>query len=186
MKVETATAREVNSKWIGLRMIRRVIRWVRPLLAVAMYVTLFLPWWDSKGTDFDSLGCRPDCPPVSGFLMWLAYAGWLMCCPAIPLATLLPSALFATIWPKLWVLLAYRVSLLLWLLITIWFAWDNANVPLDRITYLTPYIGLALAVAASILEAVDLCERVFSITQRPKSNEPSQPKSTESGNGGAG
>jgi hypothetical protein len=157
MEIEGAIPNDPNSKSIQL--------WgtwqnrARLSLVALMYLTLFLPWWDSRGTDLQPSGCPPDCPPASGFWMWLAAAGWLLCCPAIPLVTVLPSAIGVTARNKQVALVArgiYFASLLVWLLMTILFATLNASMPADKTTYMTPYLGLALAVAAVTLEAIDL------------------------------
>jgi hypothetical protein len=156
MRIETAIPKDPNSKSMQLRGTRRVISFVRLSLVALMYLTLFLPWWDSRGTDLQPSGCPPDCPPASGFWMWIAAAGWLCCVPAIPLLTLLPSAIMAAGRDNRVALLSYYASLLIWLPMTILFATDNASMPGYRSTYMTPYLGLALAVAAVTLEIIDL------------------------------
>lgn len=130
---------------------RQAIRFVRLSLVVVIYINLFLPWWDREGTDLAGANCPPECPPVNGFWMWIAWAGWVLCVPAIPLVTLLPSAIAASIRPNQATRGLYRLSLVFWLLAAIAFAWLNTSNP----SYVTPYIGFALSVAAVILEVVD-------------------------------
>ena len=121
----------------------------------AIHVTLFFPWVESRGTDLEGPGCPPDCPPVNGLWWWLAWAGWILCIPAIPLVTLLPTAFVAIKWSNLASLFIYRASLLGWLLMHVFLASLNATTSGETI-YMTPYVGLALAVTAVILEVVDI------------------------------
>ena len=163
MDADMATERDANVKREQLRTARRFVRFARPLLVATMYAALFLPWSDSY-----SGGNSADSFPDIGFWNWIYLSALLMFVPAIPLATLLPSIIGYTLWPKrlelrspyfVWskpsLLMLYRASLLGWLLMFILFVAISTNIPSGCTACWTPHFVLTLVAVALALEVVD-------------------------------